>query len=83
MLTQVIIISLTFFKQNSALRDRWRAPVLSIMIRDGSAVFIVISSEESLLPLGVGGALTHKAVVLVINMIYKVFRREVASVVFS
>jgi len=66
MLTQVIIMVLTFFQHTSAVRDRWRrAPIMSVMIRDGVIAFVVVST------------------ILVVTVIYRVFRREVASTVFS
>jgi len=45
MFTQFVILGLTFFQYAFAVREGWRqAPVMSIMFRDGSVVFIIIST---------------------------------------
>lgn len=45
-ITQVVILGLTLVKHSFARREGWgRTPVISLVLRDGSYVFLIISGE--------------------------------------
>jgi hypothetical protein len=62
----------------------WRkVPILTYMIRDGMAEFLVISCEDSQNSRECKTLTTDATALLLITMLYDTFRQEVASVVFS
>lgn len=50
-LTQIVILGLTLVKHSFARREGWgRTPVVSLVLRDGSYVFFIVSGEPRSAP---------------------------------
>lgn len=84
---QTMIWGLTLYKHTIASRNGWgRTPVVSLMIRDGTTVFGLISSEQTYLYLVtsiVVVMIDRNKVLVIVSILYAIFLHTVAHVVSS